>query len=305
MQELVDAFVARAREEDLYIMYCQIRKGGEVVGDWSRFSVRSRLESFSLSKTFCAVGVGMAIEEGLLRLDEKVAASFPELTYDINNPFALDLTVEHLLTMSSGLEEPLFFRDHPERAAVRDWGRHFYEKGKFVRKPGESFLYSNFNTYMLGRLIEKKYGKNLHEYLRFRLFEPLGIGNPDMTTCPLGHTVAANGMAINIDELGKFGQMLQGKGVYNGKRLVSQSFVEKMLSRQITSDRESPLGDCRFGYGYQTWVDPVRKACFLWGIFGQYSVIFPEKNVIVTVQGREENDAAVAKRLWADILVKV
>lgn len=305
MQELVDAFVAHAKEEDLCIMYCQIRKDGEVAGGWSRFSVLSRLESFSLSKTFCAAGIGIAIDEGLIRLDEKVASAFPELTYDVNDPNALDITVEHMLTMSSGLEGPLFFRDHPERATVRDWGRHFYEKGKFVRKPGEQFLYSNFNTYMLGCLVEKKCGKNLHEYMRFRLFEPLGIGNPDMTICPYGHTVAANGLAINVEELYRFGQMLQRKGVYNGKRIVPQAYVEKMVSSRIASNKQSPLGDCRFGYGYQTWIDPARKAFFLWGIFGQYCVVFPEKNVIVTVQGREERDAMVAKRLWADILANI
>ena len=129
--------------------------------------------------------------------------------------------MEDMLKMSS-LGDPLFFRDSPERATVRNWPRYFYEKGKFIRRPGERFLYSNFNTYMLGCLVERKAGVNLLEYMRFRLFEPLGIGNPDMTMCPLGHTVAANGMAINVDEMGRFGEMMLRKGVYKGKRIVSK-----------------------------------------------------------------------------------
>jgi len=306
MKELLDSFLARTQEEKLHVLYAQIRQKGETVANWSRFSVLTRLESFSTSKSFTAVGVGIAIDEGLLTLDEKVADSFPEYTYDVSNLFALGITVEDMLKMSSGLSDPLFFRDSPLRATVRDWGRYFYEVGDFVKKPGETFLYCNFNTYMLGRLIEKKTGQNLHEYLRFRLFEPLRIGNPDWNICPYGHTIAANGMEINVDEMGRFCEMMLNKGVFEGKRIVSEEFVQKATSPLIKSDKSIPLENAGFlDYGYQFWADPARDCFHLWGIFGQYAVVLPEKNTIVVILSLEENDDAVGRRVWEDIITQI
>ena len=307
MKECVDAFVAHAKEKDLHVLYCQTRENGEVSNYWSRFSVLTRMESWSLSKTFVAMGVGIALDEGLLTLDEKVADSFPELVYDVNNPNALDITVENMLTMTTGLADPLFFRDHPERKTVRDWGRHFYTKGDFVRRPGEAFLYSNFNTYMLGCLVEKKCGQNICEYMRYRLFEPLGMGNANMTTCPHGHTVAANGLEINVDEMGRFAQMLLQKGVYNGKRIVSEKFVEKSLSPIVGTGKRTSAPDSqhRLDYGYQTWVDTEWDCCFLWGIFGQYCVLFPERNIVVGVLSLEEDSNAVGRLLWKDVITQI
>ena len=201
MAKLIERFIDRVNEEKLTVLYVQIRQGGDVTEEWSRFVYGqqntlsafrglSRFESYSIAKSFSGLGVGIALDEGLIHLDEKVADSFPDCAYDVTNPYALDITVKDMLTMSSGMKNAIFFRDSPERASVRNWPRYFYEKSEFIRPPGQQFLYNNINPYMLGCLVERKAGCNLLEYMRYRMFEPLGIGNPDMTTCPMGHTVA-------------------------------------------------------------------------------------------------------------------
>lgn len=78
------------------------------------------------------------------------------------------MTLENMLTMTTGLESSLFFCDWPERYTTPDWIRYFFENAKVVNKPGTQWLYSNFNTYMISCAIEKRAGVNLLEYLRNR-----------------------------------------------------------------------------------------------------------------------------------------
>ncbi len=318
MSNILDTFVENCQRENLLILYAQVRQSGAVIGQWSRFGQGtgdglsafrgiSRMESYSMAKSFSSIGIGIALDERLIRLDEKVADSFKDHTYAINDPRVLDVTVEDMLKMASGLSKPMFFRDSPERAIVKDWVKYFYDNGEFSANRGTDFLYSNFNTYMLGCLVERKTGRNLLEYMRYRLFEPLGIGNPDMTMCPMGHTVAANGMAINVDELGRFGQMVLQKGMYNGKRIVSEEYINKATSAQVATKVRyyaSPE-DGRFDYGYQFWVDPKNRCSFLFGVFGQVCLIAPEKDAVISVLALEEKDKQVGKHVWEDILCQL
>ncbi|MCL2852239.1 MAG: beta-lactamase family protein [Defluviitaleaceae bacterium] len=317
MEKLLDSFISSIKEENLTVLYAQIRQHGEVTDSWSRFEAKesrltgfrgvSRFESYSTAKSFSAVGAGIALDEGLIRMDEKVADSFPDCVYDVTNPYALDITVRDMLLMSAGVEKPMFFRDSPERATVRNWPRYFYEQSVFLRPPGEKFLYNNADTYMLGCLVERKAGVNLLEYMRYRLFEPLGIGNPDMTSCPLGHTVAANGMAINIDEMGRFCEMMLRGGVYNGKRIVSEEFCKAALAPQIKTD--VPLfvtkGGGSFDYGYHFWVDTENNVSFLNGILGQRCVIIPEKDAAAMVLSLEQNEQRLSELFWDQVVLAI
>jgi len=297
-----------------HILAAQVRKDGEVIDDWKRFQANPRFESYSTSKTFVGVAVGIALDEGLIRLDEKISDSFREESYSVTNPNALNITVRDMLTMTSGLSETMFWRDGWERKHAWNWIRYFYENGKFDNKPGTSFLYNNVNSYMLGCLIEKKSGQNLREYLRWRLFEPLEIHNPEWTGCPMGHTVAANGLSINADEMGRFGQMLANGGVYKGKRIVSEAYVKEMLTSNMeTGERIPGNPPTPAGYGYQIWIDEKNKAAYLWGIFGQYCVVLPEKNVVITVMALQDDDGGsngnydtspLRKVIWDDLVTQ-
>lgn len=313
--ELVKKFIEEAEKNDFFLIAGQIRKDGEVVDEWTRFEAKPRFETFSIAKTFTALGAGIAIDEGLITLDERLVDSFPEASYDITNENALSITVQDLLTMSSGLSEAMLWRDGNERKYERDWIRYFYKNGKFDHKPGTTFLYNNVNTYMLSCLIEKKSGQNLREYLRYRLFEPLNIPNVEWTSCPMGHTVAANSLSINVDEMGRFGQLLANGGEFNGKRIVSESYVKEMMKTHIESDEVIPLNPpIDVGYGYQIWIDEINNAAYLWGIFGQYCIVLPEKNVVITTMGLEKSDGGsvgefnvspLRKLIWERLVTQV
>ncbi len=290
--ELVRRFMEDVDRNGFFVIAAQIRKDGGVVDEWTRFEAKPRFETYSVSKTFVAAAAGIAIHEGLIRLDEKLIDSFPDESRGVEDPNAADITVKDLLTMTSGLSESMMWRDGYERKYESDWIRFFYTHGKFDNRPGTVFKYNNANPYMLGCLIEKKSGQNVREYLRHRLFEPVGIHNPEWMDCPKGHTVAANGLAISIDEMGRFGQLLVNGGVYDGKRILDEEYVRSMFvpftadtGEVIPGDSPSPVG-----YGYQTWIDTAHNAGYMWGVFGQYCVMLPRKNAVVSVISLEKTD---------------
>lgn len=315
MTGLVEAFLKETEEKKLYVLAAQIRKDGQIVDEWSRFPGKPRFESYSISKTFAAVGVGIAIEEGLITLEDRIVEDFPEESYDTTNENALKMTVRDLLTMTSGVSERMLRRAGYERRYERDWVRYFFKHAPFVYKPGTTFRYNNVNAYLLGCLIEKKSGQNLREYLKYRLFEPLEIHNVEWTSCPLGHTIAGNALQLNVDEVGNFGQFLLNKGVYNGKRLLSEAFIDEMVFPHVESDEWIPNDPpLKASYGYQIWIDRGNDVIFMWGILGQYGILIPKKNVVISVLGLEPTDemghedyplSPLRQAIWQELVMKV
>ena len=112
-------------------------------------------------------------------------------------------------------------------------------------------------------------------------------------------------MAINVDELGRFGQMILNKGVYRGKRIVSEKFVEAALTPWIKTD--IPLYTSKnndtFDYGYYFWVDAENKVTFLLGILGQLCVIIPEKDAVVSMLALEQKSERLGSLLWKDVVL--
>lgn len=310
MSAFFDTFMDHVRRDGMFLLEVQLRQNGEVTDHWSRFPACPRFETFSVAKTFTAAAAGIAMEEGLLRPEDRLADTFPEAA--LLGPFAEAVTVRNLLTMSSGMEKTMFWRDGWERKHVRDWIPWFFENARFTDRPGTVFQYNNANTYLLGCMIEKRSGQTVREYLRDRLFEPLGIGNPEWMDCPRGHTLAANGLALNADELGRFGQLIADGGVWEGRRLLPEDYLRDMLTPHILTGEILPgKPDRRAGYGYQIWLDEARRAAFLWGIFGQYCVVLPEKNAVITVLSLQQDDGGsngaygispLRIRIWEDLI---
>lgn len=295
MQKIFDNFLHEIKERDMVMNYVQVYKDGERVIDYSRLPSKTRLNSWSLSKSVISVAVGIAMDEGVLSLDEKICDSFQDYVPENADKNLTELTVKHLLTMTTGFEHALFFADDPDRYITKDWIAYFFRQN-FPYKPGERFLYCNFNTYMLGCLIERKTGRDLMDYLNEKLFGPLEIYSPDWTRCPMGHVHAANGLYLTIDEYARFGMMLLQKGTYNGKRIVSQSYLEEATKNQV--DSHPP----KYGYGYQFWLNPD-GSYRADGKFGQYVIVMPEKNAMVVTMALE--GGSLFPLVWKEICEKV
>lgn len=294
-ENIFDKFLITIKDKDMVVNYVQVYKDGELLIDFSRLPSKTRLNSWSLSKSVISVAVGIAIDEGLLTLDERICDSFSEYVPENASANLTELTVRHMLTMTTGVAYALFFTDDNERYITKDWIAYFF-KQEFPYKPGERFLYCNFNTYMLGCLIERKTGRDLLDYLNEKIFEPLEIYSADWTRCPMGHLHAANGLYLTIDEYARFGQMLLGKGVYKGKRIVSEEYLAEATRNQ--------LGDItpKYGYGYQFWLNPD-GSYRADGKFGQYVVVMPKKNAIVVTMALESGE--LFDVVWSELCEKI
>lgn len=299
---VLETYLTHARENQLVLNYVKVVQHGRVLDEYQRLSVKTRLNTWSMSKSVVSVAVGMAIDEGLLTLDEKICDHFAAYLPPRPSENLLGLTVRHLLSMTTGLSNPLFFCDGPERYRMKDWIGYFFN-APFTHAPGERFLYSNFNTYMLGCLIEKKSGQKLLEYLRYRLFEPIGIGNPDWTECPMGHTMAANGLYLTVDEMSRFGEFLLAGGQVNGRRLVSEEYLRQATAKQAETapDPAHRQNSEEYGYGYQFWMNPDGRSYRCSGNYGQACCVFPEEDAVVTIMSLESNYKPLTEWIFSDI----
>jgi CubicO group peptidase (beta-lactamase class C family) len=277
-----DTFINNMKTQEKVVNYVQIRQHGEVIFDWGRLSQKSRLNTWSASKSFISVAVGIAMDEGLISLEEKICDSFREYLPANPSENLLNLTVKHMLTMTTGVAHSLFFDNHPERYVTEDWIAYFFSQ-EFPYKPGERFLYCNFNTYILGCLIEKKCKMDIMEYLIPRLFTPLKIFSPDWTRCPKKHIHAANGLYLTIDEFGRFGQMVLDGGVFEGKRIVSKEYLDMATKNRLPKEWD-------LKYGFQFWINPDGVSYRADGKYGQYIIILPEKDMVVSVQSLSDGE---------------
>ena len=296
MAAILNDFLEATKKEGVVINYAQVTRDGKLLDDWSRLAEKARLHTYSVAKSFTSIGVGIAMDEGLIELDEKVCESFAEFLPEDPPENLTRLTVRHLLTMTSGLEGPLFFGDDQLRFELEDFLSYYFRQ-PFPYKPGERFLYSNFNTYLLSCLIEKRSGQNLRDYLVPRLFAPLGIINPDWFSCPRGHCLAANNLYLKIDDYTAFGSMILNEGRVGERQIVSSEYIRMATSNRLECGHEEN------GYGFQFWVNPDKKSAAARGKYGQFIMALPDKKAVISIMSLDNGE--VFKLVWDHIAMKL
>jgi len=275
------------------------RKGQEALT--YRWRSDDKVCLYSGSKTFTSVGVGICMDEGRFELSDTILSFFPEYR-ELASEHSEDITIKDLLHMSSG-KKVFYFSCDEEKLKTHDWAELFFEDPMRCRA-GEEFFYSNACTYMLSRIIEKVTGATLRDYLVPRLFTPLGIFNPQWHTCPGGHTLGATELFLTTEEFSLLGQVLLNGGTYKDKRIVSQEYL-KIATTDIISNADCGFNDSESsaGYGYQLWKCTFEGAYRADGMYGQFCIVFPDKEAIITVTSHEENNANdILRAVYNDIL---
>lgn len=260
-----------------------------------RFRSDDKVNIYSASKGVTALAIGMLADENKLDLNDKALYHFPEYRESASEG-SLDITIRHLLQMRSGKEA--FFGEF--RSSKEDNLKTFFSY-PVTAKPGEKFFYSNGCTYALSRLVEKITGQTLRDFLVPRLFDYLGIENPQWFTCYHGHTLGATGLFLTTEELSRIGEVFLGEGTYGGARLVSAEFIKQCFSDGLpTHDpKASPNGKA---YGYQLWLGQLPGTFRLDGKYGQYSIVFPKEKATVTITAHEEfRSSDIVKAVYEEI----
>jgi CubicO group peptidase (beta-lactamase class C family) len=268
---------------------------GHVVAEgwWAPYDAQAPHSLYSLSKSFTTTAVGLAISDGKLRLDDELLKYFPEDAPSAPNANLKAMRVADLLRMSTGQQT------EPGRRADQPWTKTFLAH-PVPFKPGTHFLYNTSATYMLSAIVQKATGMTVLDYLRPRLFEPLGIDHPTWEASPQGITAGGYGLSIRTEDIARFGQLYLQKGKWQGKQLVPQEWIEAATARQ-TSNGSSPNSDWDQGYGYQFW--RCRHGAYRGdGAFGQYCIVLPEQDAVIAITSGVRDMQSVLNLVWDKLL---
>ena len=236
----------------------------------------------SVAKSFTSAAIGLALEEGALHLDDKVISFFPsELPAVVDDRLAA-MTVEDLLTMRTG--QAAETSGARWRGLKTSWTAEFF-KIPLAHLPGTQYVYTSAASYMLSAILTKATGKMLHDYLRSRLFEPLGIEGERWDLAPEGINPGGNGLTCKPEDLLKFGVLYLHRGLWEGKHILPADWIESATRRRAAD-----------GYGYH-WVTGTHGEFFAMGLFGQLIGVFPAFDAVIVINAAIQHPESCSKIL--------
>ncbi|MGH8023929.1 MAG: serine hydrolase domain-containing protein [Limisphaerales bacterium] len=292
--EAILQFVHAADQINTLHSFMLVRHGYVIAEAWWKPEAPDKPHVlWSLSKSFNSTAVGLAIAEGKLSLQDHVLKFFPDDAPPNPSDNLKALTVRDLLTMTSGqATEPKIGKGGP---TVRQFLAH-----PFVYKPGTHFVYNTMGAYTLSAIVTKATGETTLDYLKPRLFEPLGIKNPRWDSSREGYSLGGYGLYLCTEDVAKFGQLYLQKGKWNGRQIIPQKWVEEATSKQVPNDGEghSNIGiDWRQGYGFQFW-RCTHNAYRGDGAHGQLCIVIPDKDAVIAVTADTGNFAGEMRAIW-------
>lgn len=258
---------------------------------------------FSMSKSFTSTAVGFAVQEGRLKLTDRAVDFFREELAGRKekvSPNMKKVTVRHLLTMNTGQTDP---EDGLFEDFQTDWCVSFLTS-PVEKEPGSWFLYNTRATYMLSAILEKVTGEKLIDYLKPRLFEPLGFSeNIWWERSPQGVCTGGFGLNISVEDLAKFGIFVKNRGFYGGKQLLSPEWFEE-ATRRWSDTSNGWEGESAYGYGYQFWMCHIPGVYRGDGAFGQYCVIMPKEDMLFVTTAGELDMQKILDAFWETVYAK-
>ena len=310
--QAMETFFQEAAKDSMDVHSVMVVKNGNVIfSRWQSEGVDTVPHVLhSVSKTFTATAVGLAINEGKMKLTDKIIDFFPDKLPANPSDNLKAMTVRDLLTMSCG-------HDDDPTGAVRnasdDWVKTFLAY-PVKHKPGTFYCYNSLGTYVLSAIVQKVTGEKIVDYLNTRLFEPLHIDKPKWEESPQGINTGGWGLYLKTEDLAKMGQLLLQNGEWNGKQLIPADWVSEMSKKQVDSvnpgtrlEQAAERGmtvetsDWMQGYGYQMW--RCRPGCFRAdGANGQYIIVVPEKQAVIAITSNVQNLQGELNLVWNHIL---
>ena len=280
-EDLLNLFKSLYENNSCHIHKLMAVKNGHVIGELTSypFDMDTWHVTHSMCKSVTGMAIGFLISEGKLKLEDKISSIFSSRINPLQQLFLNSITVKNLLTMTSGVS----FNESGAISAD-DWRKLFLEASQ-KNVPGTVFEYNSMNSYMLSAIVTEITGISMFEYLRPRLFEPLGIMRVFWESCPQGITKGGWGMFLRIEDMAKLGQLYLNKGMYDGKQILPAEWVEEATKLQIETGKEASPG-----YGFQLWTGDDRPGSFTFnGMLGQNVYCYPDINMmIITNAGNDD-----------------
>lgn len=287
------------------IEYCQVYHRGEMLFTHSRHpdSAEQLHKMNSITKSVLSLLIGIAIHrEELGGVHTPIAEFLPSaLKYSKDS-----LTLEHLLTMTPGIEWPEMGdwggKPYPMMNS-QDWVE-FVLSRPTIDAPGTLMIYNSGCSHLLSAILQKATGLTAAEYAERHLFGPLGIRHYYWPADPQGINIGGFGLELKSTDLLKLGQLMLNKGRWNNERIVSETWIE--LSTLARFHTYSHIGS----YGYHWWVmsdDDLHPSepytYFAMGYGGQNIYIVPEHELVVTFASNLYKDTFHTYRLFREFIL--
>lgn len=295
-------FLRRAREACVEMHGLMVLRHGKVCAEgwWAPYGPQYKHSMFSFSKTLTATAIGFAEQEGLLSLEEKLVDIFPDRCPEKLSENLRKADIYSLLTMSCGHENEISAQED----ASPDWISAFLHHD-FPYAPGTMFQYNTPGTNMLAAILRRKTGMGLTEFLEPRLLAPLGIENARCLRLADGVERGGAGYFLSTEDMARFAQFYLQRGVWEGKRLLQESWFDRASAAQIAT--VNPIftnhdSNWRLGYGFQMWRCIPEGVYRMDGAFGQFGVIFPEQDAVVAINSASVYPDDLLNILWDTIL---
>lgn len=267
-------------------------------GWWAPYAAHRPHLLYSLSKSFTSTAAGLAAAEGLLSLDDPVLSYFPEFADDITDPRSRAMLVRHVASMASGHEAETL-----DRARALD--RENLVRGFLLvppdREPGTVFAYNQPTTYTLAAIVQRVTGQRMTDYLRPRLFDPLGIGPTAWTQRPAGRDIGFSGMFATTDAIARLGLLYLRGGVWDGRRVLPAEWVAEATRPHVSNAGGFAQGpDWRQGYGLQFWMS--RHGYRGDGAYGQFCLVLPEYDAVIATTAATDRLQGLLNLVWEHLL---
>lgn len=293
-KDIADYLIKADREVVSMHSFMMVRNGKVIAEAWWKPETPEKPHVlWSLSKSFTSTAIGLAVQEGKLSIDDHVLKFFPDDVPDELSANLKAMRVRDLLTMTTGHQNEVNLRNQS------NWVKAFLAH-PVPHKPGTHFQYNTPATFMLSAIIQKVTGQTLPEYLRTRLFEPLGIEQPQWDLNPQGIAIGGYGLYLKTEDIAKFGQLYLQKGKWQGKQIIPEEWVDQATSKQV-SNGSDPTKDWDQGYGFQFW--RCRHNAFRGdGKDGQFCIVMPELNTVIAITANTNNMQAALSLVWDKLL---
>ncbi len=241
--------------------------------DAARYDKYIPRATFSECKSIISLAIGILVQKGKLKLNERITDIFDAKATPVAKVRLKSLTVKHLLTMTSCIAF-----NEAEAVVTRDWVKGFINSD-VNGTIGKDFKYNSMNSYMLAAIIKERTGMSVSEFLDSTLFGALDIKSYYWEKCPMGIEKGGWGLYIRREDLAKIGILIQQNGIWNGKRLVSDIYLDAATSEKVKVPKE--YGE--YNYGYHIWCGRSNNSFLFNGIFGQNLLTFRESSITIVI----------------------
>ncbi len=281
---LLEKMQSAIRDQKLPLHSLLIIRHGVIVSEtyYESYEQNTRHTLYSVTKSFIATLVGIALDQGKLKgVDQRALDLLPGKAFQDSDARKQAMTLANLLTMSSGLDWVEGDATIRQMYMSPDWVQMVMDLPMAV-DPGEEFLYCSGCSHILSAALRQATGQNTLEYAQSYLFEPLGITNLAWEADRQGTSIGGWGLDLAPRDMAKLGYLYLHNGVWEGKQIVSNQWVQEATKKRIDTGG-------RLGYGYQWWIYDTHGAYAALGRYGQMIWVCPELDLVVVTTAQMDN----------------